>query len=311
MEPVLHHTVGDDDLALIHVLRLDADPAAIVETVDAVDPRFRREDKAVIIVSTQFGCPVGCLICDSGGGFRGNLSADQILAQVRFVVGSRPSLLRCRKLKVHFARMGEPAFNEHVLEALVRLPEVVPADGLMPCLSTVAPSGRASRRFFTRLEQIILERYRDRPFQLQISIHATDEALRQRLIPTRLMSFEEIAAIGRRLFRPGQRKVALNFALARGAAVDVAKLRDLFDPAFFAVKLTPINPTEAAQRHGLETILSAQTPEAAQALVGELQSAGFETIVSIGEPDEIAIGSNCGQSVRKMRATLSPLLETA
>jgi len=75
-------------------------------------------------------------------------------------------------------------------------------------------------------------------------------------------------------------------------------LRDLFDPACFMVKLTPLNPTDRARRAGLETVISAEQPDRARELCECLTALGYDVVVSIGEPDEIAIGSNCGQLVR-------------
>lgn len=287
---------GREDLAFVYVLQLRSDPPRLVETVDSIDPRFPRHEKAVIILSTQFGCPVGCAMCDAGGGYVGNLSADEMLAQIDVVRDRRADLLQTKKLKIHFARMGEPSLNVNVLEALRRLPDHLPAQGLFPSISTVAPARRDV--FFDELLKIRHQVYAERPFQLQFSIHSTNVEQRQRFIPIRLMSLEEIADYGERFHIEGQRKVGLNFALAEGAEVDGKKLRSLFDPRYFMVKFTPVNPTERAAESGMQTRLSAATPDALDRLAGELCDLGFETIVSIGEEEEIALGTNCGQAVR-------------
>ena len=271
----------------------------MVETVDSIDPRFPRHEKSVIILSTQFGCPVGCLMCEAGGAYFGNLTAAQMMAQVSFVLARRPEVLETRKLKVHFARMGEPALNPAVPEALEQLPSVAPGRGLMACISSVAPRGSAA--FFEELTRIKDRHYSGGRFQLQISINSTDEQVRQRLIPFPHMGLEAIAEVGRRFYRPGDRKVALNFALARGFPVDSRALGQQFDPDKFMIKLTPVNPTERSNLHGLGTVLSAGAADATDDLVRQLQQLGFDTVVSIGEPEEIAIGSNCGQLVRAQR----------
>ena len=299
LSPRLLDTSGRDDLALVHVLRLDDDPLHVVETVDSIDPRYPRHEKSVIILSTQFGCPVGCLMCEAGGAYFGNLTAKQMLDQVRFVLSRRPQVLRSRKLKVHFARMGEPALNPAVPEALEQLPEVAPAAGLMACISSVAPRGSAE--FFHRLTRIKDRHYGGGRFQLQFSVNSTDAQVRRRLIPISHLGLETIAVVGGRFFRPGDRKVALNFALARGFPVDPALLGDLFDPEQFMIKLTPVNPTERSSLHGLDSVLSASEAGATDDLAGQLMERGFDMVVSIGEPEEIAIGSNCGQLVRAQR----------
>lgn len=295
--PRLLHSNGNDELALVYALQVGPDERQVVETVDSVDPRYPRSEKTVIIISTQLGCPVGCPICETGTRFLGNLTAEQLLAQVRFVCSRRPEILGSRKLKVHFARMGEPSLNGRaVLEALEQLPTVLPSPKLMPCIATVAPAG--SEQFFDELIWLKRRLYRDGQFQLQLSINSTDPAVRRRLIPRPHLDLQQLARLGRRFFERGDRKVALNFALCRGVPVDAGLLRDQFDPACFMVKLTPVNPTARSRQAGLETVLSAARPDAARDLVQRLGALGFDVVVSIGEAEEIAIGSNCGQLVQ-------------
>ena len=295
--PRLLASQGEPELALVHLLQWGDDPRTRVETVDSIDPRYPRGEKSCIIISTQLGCAVGCLMCDASGAFHGNLTAEQILDQVRLVLDRRPELMNTAKLKVHFARMGEPAHNAAaVLEALEKLPEVLPAPGLLPALATVAPAG--SQGFLTSLGKIKDRLYPGGRFQLQLSLNSTDPEVRARLMPTPQLPLDEVASLGSDFYRAGDRKVALNFALARGVPVDPDALAQAFPTERFMVKLTPVNPTERARTHGLDTVLSAESPEAAERLVERLQARGFDVIVSIGEPEEIRIGSNCGQLVR-------------
>jgi 23S rRNA (adenine2503-C2)-methyltransferase len=317
MDPQLIATTGRDDLALVYLLQFGEDAALTVETVDSIDPRFARSEKSVIILSTQFGCPVGCTMCDAGSDFRGNLSAAQMLAQIRWVVSRRPEVMQSAKLKIHFARMGEPALNEGVLEALSQLPRLFEelsgksmpdaCPGLLPCIASVAPIGR--RAFFEKLMEIKRALYTGR-FQLQLSLNSTDETARRKLMPIAQLPLDELSDIGERFFEPGDRKVVLNFALSKGIPVDADKLAKWFNPERFMIKLTPLNPTEQAEQSGLASVLSPAAPEAAEALVARFEQLGFDTIVSIGEPEEIAIGSNCGQLARSRRAQPQPIVVT-
>jgi 23S rRNA (adenine2503-C2)-methyltransferase len=287
---------GDSNLAEVFVARLRDDPLSVVEFVDAVDPRYPRQEKWVVTVSTQFGCPVKCLICDSGGFFRGNLTADEILAEIDYVVCRRQPDRRITngKFKIHFARMGEPALNPSLLEVLERLPVLYDAPGIIPCIPTIAPAG--TEGWFARLLEIKQRLYGGGHFQLQLSINSTDPKTRDVMMPVRKWSLEQLADYGRTFYEPGDRKVVLNFALARGVAVDPAEIRRIFNPEAFMVKLTPVNPTDTAVKNGYETILSGAEPHKAQGLVWALESAGFECVISIGDDREIAIGSNCGQA---------------
>lgn len=293
---------GRPDVAIVFVGRLGGPSGPVVEFVDGLDVRFPREEKWIVNVSTQAGCPVGCPFCDAGGDFKGNLTANDILAQAAFVLARHPGLPgRCRKLKVHFARMGEPALNDAVLDALAllpTLPELADCPGPWACVPTTAPRGR--ERWFEGLREIKETFYPGR-FQLQFSVNSTDEEERNRLMPHPHWTLGQVAAFGRRFAAPGDRKPVLNFALARGIACDPAVIRRTFDPACFAVKLTPLNPTARAAEHGLQTVLRSEAEPRLREVGEELATAGFEVIFSVGDGREDRIGSNCGQAVRRMR----------
>jgi 23S rRNA (adenine2503-C2)-methyltransferase len=285
-------TVGDDDLARVFVA--ETDDGSRIELVESVQPPRSREEKWVLIVSTMKGCPVGCPICDAGGDYRGKLTSEEILDQIDFLVRRRypDGRVPAPKLKVQLARMGDPALNDAVLEALALLPGRLDAPGLMPCVSTVAPAGR--ERFFAELASIKDRLYSGGRFQMQLSIHTTDDAARRRLVPIRTLPLSDLAAMGERFFAPGDRKVTLNFAPAVGLPLDPDALAPLFRPDVFAIKLTPINPTRAALRSGLAGVIDPLDGDRCGEVVAEFEARGYEVILSIGDLRENAIGSNCG-----------------
>lgn len=292
MLTVLNKT-GRHGLAEVYLGMVRGDRDLLVEFVDACDPvAGGRDRKWVVVVSTQLGCPVGCLMCDTGRRFQGNLSAAEILAQVGHVVaanGRDPN--DCRKFKVQFARMGEPSLNAEVLRAMWALKERWPR--VIPCVATVAPAGR--ERWFAALLSL-RDYFHD--FQLQLSINSTDDGQRDRLMPYPKMTWEALARYGRSFYRPGQRKPALNFAVHGDWELDAAALAARFDPRWFAVKLTPLNPTAAGAGNGLA---AAGPGPLLQRRADELRSRGFDVIVSVGDPGENDIGSNCGQAVWRHR----------
>lgn len=289
---------GEPQVAEVAIAQLRDDPRFLVEIVDGLAPPLSREEKWIINLSTQFGCPVGCPYCDAGLAFVGNLTATELLAQVRWSLDRHPETAdRCRKLKVHFARMGEPALNDEVLPALTGLSSLIPNHNLWACLATVAPRGREP--WFEELLRIKRRLYRGR-FQLQFSIQSTDVDERKRLVPIPHWTLEEIANYGLHFFEPGDRTVVLNFALASGAAFDPHMIVKVFSPAHFAIKLTPINPTRRAASQGIETVLRSTRSTELDALCQTLRRKGFVVIESVGDGREDHIGSNCGQSVRAL-----------
>ena len=273
----------------------------LVEFVDTRDPRYPVEEKWVTILSTQFGCPVRCLFCDAGGMFLGNLMPGEMLALLDYLVDRRfpDGKVPVPKWKLHFARMGEPALNPSVLEVLEMLPGRYDAPSLIPTVPTIAPS--RSAEWFERLLEIKNTLYPGGRFQVQFSVNSTDEAYRDRLMPHPKWSLEEIARFGERWFEPGDRKLTLNFALGPGIPFDPARVAVLFDPEKFLVKITPVNQTETARKNGIETFLDHRGSAVPEGLLEGLEAAGFEVILSIGEAEEIDLGTNCGQAVSRIR----------
>lgn len=270
-----------------------------MEFVESVQPPFPRDEKWVLIVSSLFGCPIRCLMCDACGNYLGKLEADEIMAQIDHLIRQRfpDGKVPVPKFKVQFARMGEPALNPAVLDVLRRLPDEYDAPGLMPCISTVAPAG--GRLFFEDLLDIKNELYSGGNFQLQFSIHTTDHEKRDEIMPVNKWTLKEIAAYGNRWLGPGDRKITLNFAMAEGFPVSPEVIRRFFHPDRFIIKLTPINPTRRSEENRLKSYIKLDDPVPGRRMVDHFTSKGYETILSIGEPSENEIGSNCGMYVGK------------
>lgn len=285
---------GSENIAVVYLAEMRA--GRMVEFLESLQPPIPREKKWVLIVSTLYGCPIKCPICDAGGFYRGKLTADEILAQIDFLVTKRypDRNIPAQKFKIQFARMGEPSYNPAVLDVLEQLPNRYQATGMMPCISTVAPGG--TEIYFERLIEIKESLYPGR-FQLQFSIHSTDDGTRDWLIPARKWDFERIAEYGRRFVKKGERKITLNFALAQNIPVEANVLRKYFDPDLFLIKITPLNPTYRASENKLVSYIDAYDEGRCYDLVDNLKDCGYEVIVSIGEVEENKIGSNCGQYI--------------
>jgi len=135
-----------------------------------------------LCVSTQVGCAVGCVFCMTGkSGLLRQLSSAEILAQVVLARRYRPVK------KVVFMGMGEPAHNlDNVLETIDLLGNAGGIGHKNLVFSTVGDP-----RVFERLPQ---ERVKP---ALALSLHTTDAALRQQLLPRApRMDPEELVALG-------------------------------------------------------------------------------------------------------------------
>lgn len=295
-------SAGCPDVAQVFVLQMRTARWSRVECVGALDPALGRRDKMVFVVSSQLGCPVGCAMCDAGTWFAGNLTAEEIEAQILHLLrtwgGSDAAV--CRKLKVQFARMGEPSLNPAVLDVIARLPSILPTPHVVPCVATTAP--RAATAWFEELLEL-RRAFGPDAFQVQFSVQSTDEGVRDCLMPVAKWTLEEISGYAKRWVRGGERKVTLNAALAEGIPFEPEVIARVFDPAHCVVKLTPLNPTERAVRNGLTSAMDTGEEATIAELVRRLESFGFRCIVSIGDPREIRMGTSCGQLARLGRQT--------
>lgn len=281
--------IGNEEIATVYVLRSDC--GKYLECVESVQPPLPREEKWVLILSTLYGCPVGCKFCDAGGNYGGLVSYNDMMAQIDCLIKSRfaDKNVHVKKFKVQFARMGEPSFNKDVLRVLHDIPKKYHLDSYMPSLSTIAPA--ACVDFFEQAITI-LHKFNVGSYQMQFSVHSTDLAYRNWLIPIEKLSFDKIAKYGERLHRLGDRKITLNFALSASSPVDVDVLSKFFDPQKFLIKITPVNPTYAAKNNN---VISSENY--IHEILENAKKAGYDAIFSLGELEENLIGSNCGQYV--------------
>ena len=146
---------------------------------NAIETVFIPEtDRATLCISSQAGCAVGCRFCSTGHqGFSRNLTTGEIIAQLwhaeHFL---RQHLHRSERVisNVVMMGMGEPLQNyAAVLPALKTMLDDH-AYGLSRRRVTVSTSGVVPR--IDRLAQ-------DCPVALAVSLHATNDALRDSLVP--------------------------------------------------------------------------------------------------------------------------------
>ena len=286
---------GKEDLAILYIAKQDD---KIVEFVESLQPPIPREEKWVLVISTMYGCPIGCLMCDAGEYYHGKVSKEGMLEEIDYMINARfpDRRIPIPKFKVQFARMGEPTLNENVLTVLRDLPEIYDAPGLMPCISTIAPKG--AEEFLEELIQIKNQYYANGRFQLQFSIHSTNEEERRKWMNSSIWTLDKIAAYGDKWYVQGDRKVTLNFAVAEDSEIDPDEILKHFNPEKYWIKLTPVNPTNRAIHNKLQSGITEENSEI-NPLVEEFNKRGFEASVSIGEWEENEIGSNCGQFATK------------
>lgn len=294
MEIIAHY--GKDTISSVYLAKVRE--KHVIEFAEAITPPLPIYKKWVLLISISIGCPIKCLICDAGGNYKGNLTTDEILEQIDFLIQRKfaSKSIPVEELKIQLSRMGEPTFNSNVLEVLKILKHNYVVPKLVPSLSTIAPA--SCDMFLEQILEIKDKFYPNGNFQMQFSIHTTDQKLRDKLIPCKKWSFEKISQYSEKFVKRGDKKITLNFALAKGYPIEPEVLKSFFNPEKVLIKITPVNPTYSAFENNISSYLDHEKPEIPYELQA-LQNSGFQVIISIGEPEENNIGSNCGQLVKK------------
>ncbi len=271
------------------VFRARTQDGHTVELVDATRPA-ERDRRRVFGVSTLLGCPVKCTICDAGGAYLGRLTAPELLEQLDFLVKDAfpDGRVTVAELAIELTRMGEPTFNDAVLDLLEALPGRWGAARVRPLVSTVGPAG--VERWLERLLEVKARRFSPGDLLLQYSLHTTDEVARGKIVPVKRLSFATLADFGRRFVATGDAKVLLSFPATQELPLEPAALRVRFPPEVFAVKLTALNPSAVAAAQGFTGVVQGSgAPPIAQAL----RDAGFE--VTVGDGGELDDPTGCGR----------------
>ena len=169
-----------------------------VETVYIPD-----KDRATLCVSSQVGCKMNCLFCQTGKqGFEGNLTANDILNQV-YALPERDSLTN-----IVFMGQGEPMDN---LDNVLRATEVLTADWGMawsPRRITVSSVGVRDK----------LKRFLDESeCHVAISLHAAIHEQRQQLMPAeRAMPIADVVELLRQYDFAHQRRLSFEYIVFGG-----------------------------------------------------------------------------------------------
>jgi 23S rRNA (adenine2503-C2)-methyltransferase len=131
--------------------------------------------KYTFCISSQVGCKVGCSFClTAKGGFVRNLSAGEIVAQVKYLKKLN-NIPENKSVNIVYMGMGEPLDNfENLVQAINIISDL---DGLAISTrrQTISTSGISDK--IKKLGQ------KDLGVQLAISLHAVDDTLRSELIP--------------------------------------------------------------------------------------------------------------------------------
>ncbi len=246
------------------------------------------DERSTACISVQVGCRRACRFCATGRmGLRANLESGEIVAQVAvaarmaYAAGAPP--LR----NVVLMGMGEPLDNARRVGRALDILTDAGGWAMAPrhiTVSTVAPSARA------------IDLVRRWPCQLAWSLHAADDALRRRLIPTARTSVHALAAAFLEVVASRNKRLLVELTLLDGVNDDLAaadSAANLFRGSERRVRfnLLPCNPTDSPYRPS--------PPPTVRAFALRLRERGYFAMVRRPRGQDQAAA--CGQLVTLVR----------
>src|SRR5213594_3497580 len=237
---VLRDTVASDGT---RKWLLDVGSANAIETV-----YIPEDDRGTLCISSQAGCALDCAFCSTGKqGFNRNLSVGEIIGQLwhanRTLLAdgvSTPWVEQGRHpiTNVVMMGMGEPLANFDNVVAAMRLMLDDNAYGLSRRRVTLSTSGLVP----------MIDRLRDAcPVALAVSLHAPNDALRDRLVPiNRKYPIAELLAACRRYLQSAPRDfITFEYVMLEGVndtEEHARQLIDLVSRVPCKINLIPFNP---------------------------------------------------------------------
>lgn len=263
------------------------------------------EDKMVVTISTQKGCPMKCRFCDCPKvHFGGNATKEELAFEVEHAIRSS----RCRHTKrfnLHLARMGEPALNaQNVIDFLIKdFRDVVNrnmfADNIHPVFTTMLPKSLGKGKMAGILQAFcdLKNTVYDGEAGIQLSINSTDDEQRDYLFNGMSLPLSDIAEIAAYLPKPNGRKYTLNFPVASNTILDAGVLDNLFEKDKFIVKITPIHETHTANDNNILTPGGYDTYSAYKKFEYPLLDKGWDVIVFVPSKEEDEDRITCGNAL--------------
>jgi 23S rRNA (adenine2503-C2)-methyltransferase len=187
-------------------------------------------------ISTQVGCAMGCAFCLTGRmGLGRHLTAGEIAGQVRVL--AHETGLAGSPFNIVLMGMGEPLHNYDATMKALRILADPQGLGVPPRRMTLSTVGLVPA----------LERLAREPLMpnLAISLHATTDALRSRIVPVnQKYNLAELMAACKRLPLPRRRRITFEYVLLDGVndtPEDAHRLVALLSDLKAKVNLLPLN----------------------------------------------------------------------
>jgi len=237
--------------------------------------------RLTLCLSTQAGCAMGCRFCLTGkNGLKRNLATAEIANQILAVRETLPD--KTSITNIVLMGMGEPLANyENTLKAieLMTHPEAFKFSSRRVTLSTVG--------LLPELEQLASEKVR---FRLAISLNASDEATRSRLMPiNRRHPLKKLLELCRKFPLQPRARITFEYVLLQGendSLEDAKRLQKILKGIPSKVNLIPLNEASGIP-------FEKPSEERVRQFQGILMEGGLTAIVRASKGADISAA--CGQ----------------
>jgi 23S rRNA (adenine2503-C2)-methyltransferase len=206
-------------------------------TVETVLMRY--DERQTLCISTQSGCPMGCVFCATGQmGFGRDLTSGEILSQVLYFART----LRFENLditNVVIMGMGEPFYN---YDATLKAVDI---------LNDAQGFNLGARRFTISTVGLVpaIQRFtkEHRQVNLAISLHAANDKLRSKLLPVnKRYPLTKLLETCWKYTDETHRRITFEWALIQDindSVQDARELASLIRGRLCHVNIIPLNPT--------------------------------------------------------------------
>ena len=257
----------------------DAEPSAFDDEDDEASDSTQ---KVTLCVSTQFGCAMGCVFCESGrAGLRRGLRAEEIVAQVLIAKTHLEPNEQLTNLVL--MGMGEPL---HHYDATARALKILThPDGLDMSLRRITVSTVGLIHGIEKLGRDFGGKV-----GLAVSLHAPTDELRSRIIPINdRYPLGKLMEALRRYPLPRRRRITIEYTLIAGfndGFEHARQLSHLLRGLPVKINLIPMNPIEGSS-------LGASSSERVADFQEYLARDGYSCFVRTRRGDDVAAA--CGQ----------------
>lgn len=180
-------------------------------------------ERRTACISTQVGCPVGCVFCASGiDGLQRNLTAGQIVEQAMRV--RQLSAGGARLSNIVFMGLGEPLANYQATMAAVRIINADWGMGIGARKITISTVGLPKQMMMVADEGLQVT--------LALSLHAPSDELRKQIIPwAERVTIDSLVDAANYYFSKTGREITLEYILLGGLNDEPAHAMQLVEVA--------------------------------------------------------------------------------